>query len=189
MLAALVDARRHCQHLLVGEPGGGHDPLEHRPAFGQGSRLVDDKGVNLAHRLDGGGIAKQHALRGGAAGGGHDRHRRRQPQRAWAGDDQHRHRIDKTKYPARFGAKDAPSEQSEQRNADHHHDEVTGDDVGQALHRCARTLRLRDHLHDERQHGLRADFLGADHQAAAGIERRSDDLVADAFRRRNGLAR
>jgi hypothetical protein len=47
-----------------------------------------------------------------------------------------------------------------------------------ALHRGARALRLRDHLHDLRQHGVRADLLGAHHQAAAGVDRRADQLVA-----------
>ena len=49
-------------------------------------------------------------------------------------------------------------------------DEIARDAVGHALHRRARALRLRDHLHDLRQHGLRADSLGAHDQRAAGVD-------------------
>ena len=61
---------------------------------------------------------------------------------------------------------------------DHREHEPAGDAVGHALHRRARALRLRDHLHDLREHGLRADLLGAHDQRAAGVHRRADQLVA-----------
>jgi hypothetical protein len=46
--------------------------------------------------------------------------------------------------------------------------------------RCigARTLRLRDHPDDLRQHRVPADGVGADHQAAAAVEGGADHRIA-----------
>ena len=49
------------------------------------------------------GVFQQHAGRGAAAGADHDRHRRRQAQRAGAGDDQHRDRADQRVREPRLG--------------------------------------------------------------------------------------
>jgi len=57
-----------------------------------------------------------------------------------------------------------------------------GERVGaHALHRCARALRQRHHLHDLRQHRGRAHMLRLHDQCAAGVERGADQLVAHAL--------
>jgi hypothetical protein len=78
--------------------------------------------------------------------------------------------------PNRAPGKEA--QQRDQHDADH---EVARHHVGQPLHGGLGTLSLGHHLDDLRQHGLGADFFGADHQAAGGIERGADDLVAGAL--------
>ena len=72
--------------------------------------------------------------------------------------------------------------------ADHRHHEITGHDVGQTLHRCFGTLCLGDHLDDLGEHGLGTDLLGANHQAARGVQRRTDHLVAGPLRHGQGFA-
>jgi hypothetical protein len=56
--------------------------------------------------------------------------------------------------------------------------------------RCigARALRLRDHLHDLREHGGRAHLVGPDHERAGAVERGADHPVALASSDRHGLA-
>jgi hypothetical protein len=57
------------------------------------------------------------------------------------------------------------------------------------VHWRLRALRLRDHLHDLRQHGQRTNALRAYREAARCIERSADHVVACAFRHWDGLAR
>ena len=94
------------------------DALEGRPALGQRAGLVDDQRVDLAQVLDRRGVAEQHALRRCVAGGDHDRHRRGQAERARAGDDQHRDRVDQAVDPARLRPEQAPDEERQDGDAD-----------------------------------------------------------------------
>ena len=71
-----------------------HDRRQRRLASRERAGLVHDQRVHASQHLDGLGVPEQHARRGAAAGGHHDRHRRGQPQRARAGDDQHRDGVD-----------------------------------------------------------------------------------------------
>ena len=57
------------------------------------------------------------------------------------------------------------------------------------LHRRPAALCLRDHLHDLRKHGLRANFVGAHRQTACAVDRRTDDACARYFFNRHRLAR
>ena len=188
MLAALVDARRKSQNIFLAKARRRDNPVERGFALRQGAGLVHDQRVDLVHTLDRRCIAEQHALRRCTASGRHDRHRRCQAQRARTCNDQHRHCIDETKYPTRVRPQKAPPEQRQQRDANDNHDKVTGHNVGQTLHRRARTLRLGDHLHNLREHRLGADFLSMDHQAATGVERGANHLVPGPLRDRHRLA-
>ena len=100
MLAALVEASGQAQHLAGVIGTGAFRTMEYRATFGQRSGFVDNERVDLAEVLDSAGITEQHTATGRLARRDHDRHRRRQPQGAWAGDDQHRHGIDQAEYPA-----------------------------------------------------------------------------------------
>ena len=79
-----------------------------RLALGQRAGLVDDERVDLLHVLEGLGVLDQHAGLGAASDADHDRHRRRKPERARTGDDQHGDRRDEAVGEARLRAPDAP---------------------------------------------------------------------------------
>jgi hypothetical protein len=93
-------------------PGAASDAFEGRPPFGQRAGLVDDQRVHLAQPLDGRRVAEQDALGRRLAGGDHDRHRRRQPEGAGAGDDQHRDAVDQAEDPALLATEKAPGEET-----------------------------------------------------------------------------
>ncbi len=60
--------------------------------------------------------------------------------------------------------------------------------VGEPLDRCPAALRLRHHLHDLREHGVRADLRRAHGEAAGLVDSAPDYLIARAFLDGNGLA-
>ena len=86
-----------------------------RLALGQRAGLVDDQRVDLLQPLERLGVLDQHARLRAAPDADHDRHRRRQPQRAGTGDDQHRHRGDQRVGDARLGAERRPGDEGERR--------------------------------------------------------------------------
>ena len=187
VLAALIEAGRQTQHLLLGEPFGRERGVERRTPLGQGSGLVHDQGVDLAEVLDRLGIAEQHAFPGGTAGRYHDRHRCGQSQCAGASDDQDRDRIENRERPRRLRTEQPPHEEGGNGSRQHSQHEPISHFVGHTLHRCARALRLRDQLHDLRQHRRRTDFFRPDHQAAGAVEGRADHAGADGLIDRDGL--
>src|SRR3989344_5634270 len=79
---------------------------------------------------------------------------------------------------ARIRPEESPAKECQEGNADHGHHEVTGYDIGHALHGGLGALRLGHQLHDLRQHGLRSNSLRAHDQRTVGIERRAYYLVA-----------
>ena len=111
------------------------------------------------------GILDQHAGRRAFADADHDRHRRRKAERAGTGDDQHRHRGDQRIGESRRRVpRSATRRRRWPRRSDHGGHEPGRDIIGEALDRRAAALRLGDHLHDARQHGLGADLLGTHHE-------------------------
>ena len=99
-------------------PASGDDLGEPRLALGQGAGLVDDQGVDLLHQLERLGVLDEHAGARTAAGPDHDRHRRRQPERARAGDDQHRDRVDQREPQRRRRPEHGPHDEREHRRGD-----------------------------------------------------------------------
>ncbi len=75
-----------------------------RAAEGQGAGLVDHQRVDPLQPLQCLGVADEHALLCAPSDPHHDRHRRCEPQRAGAGDDQHRDGGDQREGEPRFGA-------------------------------------------------------------------------------------
>ena len=92
-----------------------------------------------------------------APGGRHDRDRRREAERAGAGDDQHRDRRDQRVGERRRRAPDRPGDEGEHGDGDHRRHEPAGDRVGDALDRRARALRRGDHLDDAGEQRVAAD--------------------------------
>ena len=80
-----------CSTCVSSKSGRRHDRHDLRLAFGERAGLVDHERVDLFHALERFGVLDQHAGLRAAADADHDRHRRREAQRARAGDDQHAH--------------------------------------------------------------------------------------------------
>ena len=188
MLAALVQTSRQTQHFIRRVACGRNGGVECRFALCQRTGLVHDQGIDFTHSLDRASIAEQNTLCGSASGGHHHRHRRGQPQRTGAGDDQYCDGVDQTEHPARLGTEQTPDEEGGDRDEHHHENELASHHVSHALHRCLRALGIGHHLHDLRQHGRCTDFFRAHHQSTAGVERGADQFVAQALGYRNGLA-
>ena len=90
MLARALDAGGKAQHLVLVEAvRRRRSATTFGLAFGQRAGLVDHQRVDLLHALQRLGVLDQHAGLRAAADADHDRHRRREPERAGAGDDQH----------------------------------------------------------------------------------------------------
>ena len=102
MFAAALDAGGEAQDLRLVKAAAGDDRDHLRLAFGQRAGLVDHQRVDLFHPLQRFGILDQHAGLRAAADADHDRHRRGEPERAGAGDDQHAHRRDQPVGKARL---------------------------------------------------------------------------------------
>src|SRR3546814_9438280 len=89
MFAAAREARGIPEHILLFEAFGDFDGYDRGPAFGQRPGLVDDEGVDLLHPFKRLGIFDQHAGFGATPHADHDRHRRREAERAGARSEEH----------------------------------------------------------------------------------------------------
>ncbi len=87
-----------------------------RLALGQRAGLVDDERIDALHALQRRGILDQDAELGAAADADHDRHRRREAERAGAGDDENADRGDQREGEARLRSPDRPGGEGEQRH-------------------------------------------------------------------------
>ena len=65
--------------------------------------------------------------------------------------------------------------------------EPGGDPVGDPLDGCPGALRLGDHLHDAREHGVAADLLGDDDQRPGLVDGAADDGVTGGLGDRHRL--
>jgi hypothetical protein len=110
------------------------------------------------------------------------------PERAGAGDDQHRHRVHDGIGPGRLRPENAPAEEGGERHGQHGQHEPEAHLVGEALHRCTRTLRLRDQLHDLCEHRGGSDLLGTHDQRAHAVQGGADDLGSRPLFDRHRLA-
>jgi hypothetical protein len=114
-----------------------------RSAFGQGSGLVDDEGVDLAQILDRRGIAEQHAVRGAPTRRDHDGHGCGQTQGAGQAMISTATALIRPKTQRGSGPEEAPTEEASAKQCRPRAiDEVAGHHIGHALHRCLGTLRL-----------------------------------------------
>ena len=113
--------------------------------------------------------------------------RRRQAERARAGDDEHRDRCREGEGGAGAGPSQNASVASGER--DHDRDEDGRDPVGQPLHGRLARLRLRDEPRDLGESGVGADAARANDEPTADVDRRAEDLVTRLHLDRHALAR
>ncbi|SLH74141.1 Uncharacterised protein [Mycobacteroides abscessus subsp. abscessus] len=77
------------QHRIAVMSGGRFDAGQGRGALGQGASLIEEHHIDGAHLFQGQAVFDQNAAAGGALSGDRNHQRDGQPQRVWAGDDQH----------------------------------------------------------------------------------------------------
>ena len=123
-------------------PGAGVDGDDGHLAAGDGAGLVEHDGVDPAGRLEHLRPLDQDAELGAAAGADHERSRRREPEGARAGDDQHGHGRGERR--ATEPPVQQPAGERGERQPDDGRDEPRRDAVGQPLHLGLALLRLLD---------------------------------------------
>src|SRR3546814_968184 len=89
MLRYPLNRRGKSQQFRLLEPCCRYDLRDGRSSFRERAGLVDHKRVDLLHMLKRLGILDENAEPRAPADAYHDRHRRRQAQRAGTGDDKH----------------------------------------------------------------------------------------------------
>ena len=122
MFADAFETRHQAQKCRLVERRSATRRHEARLAFGERARLVHHERRNLLEQLERFGISEQHAGLCAAPGAHHDRHRRREPERARARDDEHRNRIDERMRQPRLRPNERPR--------DERHDRATTTTVG-----------------------------------------------------------
>ena len=136
-------------------------------------------GVDAARGLEDLRALDQQAELRAAAGADHQRGRRREPERARAGDDQHGDGGGERERRALAGAE--PEAERRDGERDHDRDEDAGDAVGEPLDRRLAGLRVGRRARAICASAVSAPTLRrADDEAAAGVDGRARDLVARA---------
>ena len=135
--------RRAAARSVSSKPAAGDDRRHGRLALGQRAGLVDDERVDLLHALERLGVLDQHAGLRAAPDADHDRHRRREAERAGTGDDQHRDGGDERhRRSAAPGPNIAQAAKASSATAITAGTNQPDDLIGQALDRRAAALRL-----------------------------------------------
>ena len=183
MLAGPFDARRTAQQVVRREsfrtPAGIGDDVRHLgPSAGQGAGLVEDDGRERLHPLEDFPALDEDPAFGPAAAADHDRGRRRQPQRARAGDDEDRDEIHDREVAPRLRPERQPNAERQRGHADDRGHEPRGQLVGLTLDRGLGRLRLAHEVDDPRQRGLRPDLGRAEAERAGRVHGRGHNRGA-----------
>ncbi len=189
MLARPLEACGHAEEAFFINSFYSFDRHELRLSLGQGARLIDNQGVYLFHDLQCFRVLDEHPGGGSPAGPHHDGDRRRQSERAGAGDHQHRHRVYYGVRQAGLGPGEVPDHECNDRDAPDRGDEIARHHVGELLDRGARALRLGHHADDLRKQGVRAHLLRTHHEGAGAVDRGADQPVAPGLFNRDRFAR
>ena len=178
VLGAPLQRRREREQPRPIDVAQRNDVGEGGPAFGERAGLVDDQQVRLGQTLQCLGVAHQNARLSAAPGGHHDRHRRCQPERTRAGDDQHAHGCGQGVGQGGRRAGHQPADGRQHGNGDHGRHEDTGNPVGERLDRRAAALRPCHQRDDAGQRGFGPDPLRPHHEAARPGERAAGERIA-----------
>ena len=146
MLAALVDAGREAQHLVLGVARRRRRRASKAGLPSVSVPVLSTISVSTLRRFSIAAASRNSTPCVAAlAGRDHDRHRRREAERARARDDQHGHGVDERRRPSSAPGRSRPQAKNvSSGDRDHADDEPAGDPVGHALHRrpaCAAPAR------------------------------------------------
>lgn len=161
---------------------GGVDGGDARLAFGEGSRFVEEDGVDASEALDAFSALEENAELGGAADGDGESRRDGESHGAGAGNDEDGDGDGEGAAGASRGTGEGPDDEGEGSNREDDGHKDGADAVGELLHGSFRGLRL---LH-EPQH-LAEDAVGADgsgpvFEDAFVVEGATDDAIAGGAR-------
>ncbi len=171
MLRRRLDRPCEPEHVLARSAVQERHVLELHPAFGDGSRLVEDDRGDSARSLEHLGAADEDPELGAAAGSDHESGRRRKAERARARDDEDRHRSLERR--SRTAAEEEPARERREREREDNRHEDRRHSVGEALDRRLARLGLRDQARDLRERGLVADPRRTHEEPSEGVDRRS----------------
>ena len=173
----------------IGLPHAGHrDHLcQRRLAARDGAGFIEQDCGQRCGALQCLAAAEEDAGFGAASAADHDGGRRRQAQRAGAGDNEHGDHIEDG--CGQGGAANRqPADQRDDGQRDDGGHEDRGDAIGDCLNRRFARLRPLDQADDLRQDGVAADALRFDDQPSLLIDRAAENLGADGFIDRQALA-
>ena len=142
MFAPPLEGRRETQQFRLAHPESRQrlDRLQLRPALRQGAGLVHQQRIDPFEDLEGLGVPDQHSRPGPASGRDHDGHRRREAERARAGDDQDGDRRDERVGHRGGWADQRPDHECRHRTEHHRRNEPSRNRVGHALDRGTTAL-------------------------------------------------
>jgi hypothetical protein len=190
VLARALDRRGEAQKLVRVEAFGGEHVCHVGPPFRYRARLVEHDRLNLLDGLKRLAAAYEHACLCAAPRADHDGSRRREPERAGAGDDEHGDGVDeRRREPRALGGGDEPDDEGNNRDADDRGREVAAYRVGESRDWRAAALRLLDHAYDLLQDRVAPDARRAEGEAARAVDGRAHDLVARPLLDGHALAR
>ena len=154
--------------------------------FSERAGLVHQHDIHRARVLEDLAALDDDAELRAPTGSHHDPERRRQPEGAGAGDDQHRHRG--AERCSGVVAQEQPRNQRDdgRGNGDGH--EHRRHPIGQPLHFCTTALRFVHQADDLSQRRFGADLRRLDDERSICVDRGADHLVAGSHLHRHGLA-
>ncbi len=123
------------------------------------------------------GTADENTVLSSFAGAYHNSGGSRQPQGTGTGDNEHGDKIEEGEGESRSRSCEVPEYEGNNGSANHHRNEVAGDDISQALNRSLAPLCFLYHSDDMSQGGI-LTHLGCLKLKAAGlINGGTDDLI------------
>ena len=183
---------RFCAHAFPVVKGAGGVEREFFCAIKNGKRERVVRSpfncVELGRLLERAGILEQDAVGRAESGADHHRHRCGQPEGIRTGNDEY---GDGQRDREQQGRAEPPEPgrkgcQSDEDRDPHQPLRCT---IGEQLRRCLGILRFLNQLDDLRERGVGANLRRPVLEAAAFVNRCTDDLVADRFADRHRLAR
>ena len=158
-------------------------------AFGQRPGLVDHHRGHRFQPLQRLRVADQHTMLGTTSDADHDRHRRRQPQRTGASNDQHADCGDQAIGHRRLRSPQRPADKRQQRHQHDSRHKPGSDPIHQPLNRGPAALGAGHHADNLRQHGVVTNLVGAHDEGALAIHAAADYLISGGTRNRHRFAR
>jgi hypothetical protein len=135
--AAAFDSGGERQDLDLGPTGCGRERGHLRAPFGQGSRLVHDQRSTRARRSSASASRISTPDMRAAAGAHHDRHRRRQSQRAGQAMISTATALTRPCAKRGGGPRERPDDERQDRHGDDRRHEIARDPIGEPLDRGA----------------------------------------------------